>query len=159
MTSTKVVYRTHLSRRLVCSAVTHGSLTMVVAATNSQFESDSSLCGYCSALIFLTSVNYWRHPVVGLRRTVDMLSSAGCFLYQLRASASAPPGACATYCGTSTGVLGCYAMARHYNLTLRNPTVGCRWHIMLHACTGFGSVVLYDALGRNRAGWRRTECR
>lgn len=111
----------------------------------------------CAVLIFLTSINYWRHPVVGLRRTFDMLSSAGCFLYQLRASTAAPAGACATYCGTSTGIVCCYAVSRRYNFALGNPTVGCRWHLMLHMCTGIGSVVLYDALGRNRAGWRSTE--
>ena len=46
--------------------------------------------GVCAVLIMATSVNYWRHPVVGLRRTLDMVASVGCFLYQLRASASTP---------------------------------------------------------------------
>lgn len=157
MASTKAIYPAHLSRRLFYSAFFHGSLTTVTAAANDQFDRESSGCGYCAVLIFLTSINYWRHPVVGLRRTFDMLSSAGCFLYQLRASTAAPAGACATYCGTSTGIVCCYAVSRRYNFALGNPTVGCRWHLMLHMCTGIGSVVLYDALGRNRAGWRSTE--
>eukprot|EP00966_Prymnesium_polylepis_P286241 6611953-Prymnesium_polylepis.1 len=84
-----------------------------------------------------------------------MVSSVGCFLYQLRASASTPTGACLTYCATSTGILGCYGLARHYNFVLGNKFVACNWHLMLHACTGAGSVVLYDALGRNVAGWIR----
>ena len=159
MASAKAVYSTDLSRRLFYSAFFHGSLTTIVAAANGQYESESSGCGYCALLVFLTSINYWRHPVIGLRRTFDMLSSTGCFLYQLRASASAPAGACATYCGTSTGIVGCYAMSRHYNFTLGKPSIGCRWHLMVHACTGLGSVVLYDALGRNRAGWRTAESR
>ena len=152
----RTVYPAHLSRRLVLSAFVHGPMTITSAALNGQFASESSGCGFCAVLIMLTSVNYWRNPVVGLRRTFDMISSVGCFFYQLNASASTPTPACMTYCVASAGILGCYGAASHYNFVLGQPLVACRWHLMVHACTGFGSVVLYDALGRNAAGWRRT---
>jgi len=148
------VYPAHLSRRLLFSAFVHGPLTIISAAANGQFAKDSSGCGYCAVLIMLTSVNYWRHPVVGIRRSLDMVSSVGCFFYQLHASASAPVGAFITYCATSSGILSCYGMARHYNFVLGNKSVANTWHLMVHACTGVGSLVLYDALGRNVAGWR-----
>ena len=155
MASRTPIYPAHLYRRLVLSAFLHGPMTVASAAANGQFASDSSGCGYCAVLIMLTSVNYWRYPVVGLRRTLDMVSSVGCFCYQLKASASTPKSACIVYCGASAGILGCYGAARHYNFTLGNQTVACRWHLLVHACTGFGSLVLYDALGRNDVGWRR----
>ena len=82
-----------------------------------------------------------------------MVSSAGCFVYQLHASASAPTAACTTYCATSSGILSCYGLARHYNFVLGNQPVASRWHLMVHAWTGVGSLVLYDALGMNVAGW------
>ena len=83
-----------------------------------------------------------------------MVSSVGCFFYQLNASMSAPTGACITYCATSAGILGCYGAARHFNFVLGRNVAACRWHLLVHACTGVGSVVLYDSLGRNDAGWR-----
>lgn len=143
-----------MSRRLLFSAFFHGPMTTAFAAANGQFDRDSSGCGFCAVLIMLTSINYWRHPVFGVRRSLDMISSAGCFLYQLRAaSRSAPTGACAVYCTSSAGILGCYAGSRYYNFVLGNKAVACRLHLMVHACTGFGSLVLYDALGANAAGW------
>jgi hypothetical protein len=153
---TAAVYPASLSRRLVLSALVHGPLTIASAASNGQFDSGSCRCGFCALLIMLTSVNYWRRPVVGVRRSLDMVSSVGCFFYQLHASASAPLGAHLTYCATSTGIVVCYGLARHYHWVLGNKPVACRWHLMVHACTGLGSLVLYDALGRNAAGWRRS---
>ena len=154
MSARATVYPAHLSRKLLLSAYIHGSLTIASATANEQFARGSSGCGFCAVLIMLTSVNYWRHPVVGVRRTLDMVSSVGCFFYQLHASASAPKGACATYCGASAGILGSYGIARHYNFVRNNQLVACRWHLMVHGCTGVGSLVLYDALGRNDMGWR-----
>lgn len=146
-------YPAHLSRRLLLSALFHGPLTTISAVSNGQFDRGSSGCGWCAALIMLTSINYWRHPLLGMRRSVDMISSAGCFIYQLRASASAPTGACVAYYSASTGILGCYALSRYCNFVLGNKYLACRFHLMVHACTGFGSLVLYDALGRNAARW------
>jgi hypothetical protein len=144
------VYPAHLSRRLLYSACVHGPLTICSAAANGQFDGDSSRCGFCAMLITFTSINYWRHPLVGLRRSFDIGSSIFCFFYQLRASASVPAEASAVYCATSAGILCSYAFARHYNFVLGRKDVACRWHLMVHACTGLGSLVLYDALGRSR---------
>lgn len=151
----RTVYPPHLSRRLLLSACVHGPITIASAAANGQFGRDSSGCGFCAVLIMFTSINYWRYPVLGLRRTADMLSSVGCFCYQLHASLAAPVEARIAYCSTSLGILVCYGFARRYNFVLRNMMVACRWHLMVHACTGIGSVLLYDALGRNVVGWRK----
>ncbi|EOD27419.1 hypothetical protein EMIHUDRAFT_254308 [Emiliania huxleyi CCMP1516] len=139
---------------LEASACFHGPLTVASAAANGQFARDSSGCGFCAVLIMLTSVNYWRHPLLGPRRTFDMASSVACFFYQLRASTSAPSGACLAYCATSAGILGCYGFARHYMYSLGNKPAACRWHLMVHGFTGAGSLILYDALGQNYLGWR-----
>lgn len=130
------IYPAHLSRRLLASACFHGPLTVASAAANGQFARDSSGCGFCAVLIMLTSVNYWRHPLLGPRRTFDMASSVACFFYQLRASTSAPSGACLAYCATSAGILGCYGRARHYMYSLGNKPAACRWHLMVHGFTG-----------------------
>ena len=51
-----------------------------------------------AALVLATSVNYWRFPVDGVRRRLDMACANFAFMYQLLySSRSAPPSAQLAY--------------------------------------------------------------
>ena len=46
----------------------------------------------------------------------------------------------------------CYFRARSFGLSGDKDTSSW-WHCGLHLCGGVGNLILYDALGRNAAGW------
>jgi hypothetical protein len=112
-------------------------------------------CMACSCLVLATSLNYWRYPIFGVRRSADMLACACSLTYQLNLAANtAAPTPRNAYFATVMSGVGCYGASRYFNFVRRNPDVSSWFHCLLHACGNVGNVILYDSLGTNRVGWQ-----
>ncbi|EOD15750.1 hypothetical protein EMIHUDRAFT_103249 [Emiliania huxleyi CCMP1516] len=114
-------------------------------------------CAALSVLMLATSLNYWRRPTHGPRRTVDMAAAAGSLIYQVAAVApfSHCPIAAGAYLASVAAGAGCYARARLLSRRHGDRDSSSWWHVGLHLCGNAGNVLLYDAVGRNLVGWRR----
>ena len=112
-------------------------------------------CCALASLLLLTSLNYWRRPRFGSwRRTADMVVSWGSVGYQFFVCMPQLPSAPArvVYVATLAASGFCYFRARSFGLSGDKDTSSW-WHCGLHLCGGIGNLILYDALGRNAAGW------
>ena len=112
-------------------------------------------CCALASLLLLTSLNYWRRPRFGSwRRTADMVVSWGSVGYQFFVCMPQLPSAPArvVYVATLAASGFCYFRARSFGLSGDKDTSSW-WHCGLHLCGGVGNLILYDALGRNAAGW------
>ena len=117
--------------------------------------------------VFLTSVNYWRNPVYGWRRNLDMSYVAAALTYQnYRAyhllspsSPSSPPSpssssqlpALLTYY-TLMGIgIGCYQLSVHL-YKKKDIWSSTYVHCMVHVLANIANVLLYNrvGMGRNR---------
>jgi len=138
----------HLSKQLFRSSFLATS-SIAAALYNGQHD-----CACLAALVFCTSVNYWRHPVLGWRRNVDMVSAMGSLAYQLFVVCpGAPVGGQAAYWALTAAGCGCYIGARHFSFTRQSKAAGCAWHSCVHFFGNLSNIVLYDSLGRNHLGW------
>ena len=142
----------HLSKRLYYSSfLILGSITSSITNNLPQ--------GLClSALVLCTSLNYWRHPVFGWRRNVDILAAVSSLAFQcLVTSSQAPGGARSAYLFT-VGCGGlCYLRSRHIGVKFRGregtEASSSLWHMGLHVFGNLGNLILYDSLGVNYLGW------
>jgi hypothetical protein len=113
-------------------------------------------------LVFCSSINYWRYPIVGWRRSVDMCCACGSLAYQVFYTSRYTTSR-ARLCYVGTVALGglFYSLARALNRTLGaipgrrdlalNISSAC--HVALHVCGNVGNLILYDALGTNWMRW------
>lgn len=109
-------------------------------------------------MVLLTSVNYWRHPVFGLRRNLDMLTCACSLSYQLLlAVTEVEPAPRNAYLATVVAGLGCYGCSRYYSFVLRDKDISSRFHCGLHVLGNMGNLVLYDSMGVNQLGWKSSQ--
>ena len=89
-----------------------------------------------AAAVWATSVNYWRHPVPGPRRTLDMVVAlAGAAQNVSYAAGTTVAGG---YAVILAGALYCYARARG----CRDPRRSSLWHCGLHVVANAGNVLL-----------------
>lgn len=90
-----------------------------------------------AAAVFASSVNYWRRPMDGWRRLLDMVIVASVMLLQLHwARGNVYGGAYALTCGASAA---CYAKARA-TADFNRSTL---WHVGVHICANAGNMMLY----------------
>jgi hypothetical protein len=107
-------------------------------------------------LVLCSSVNYWRHPTLGVRRNADMLCASGSLAYQVFfTSQRAPANARLAYLATVAAGCACYVCAR----CIRRKHSGAlnstsALHVGLHLFGNLGNLLLYDALGANTLGLR-----
>ena len=78
--------------------------------------------------VFLTSINYWRRPTPGIRRTLDMIVVCLGGVYQLSYPSAA-------YRISVLVCLVCYFVARRRR--------SARWHCALHIVANAGNCLLY----------------
>lgn len=140
-----VVCPPHFSRRLLYSS----SLTAVSVCSALYNELPEN--GVLATLVLVCSLNYWRHPVFGWRRNVDMAAAGTGLLYQLGVSApQADEPARTAYACSVALCCGCYGFSRFFAFTCQNYNASSLWHAALHCCGNGGNLLLYDALGRQR---------
>ena len=121
------------------------SLSVIWALTNHRWD-----CGIASLAVLITSINYWRYPVLGWRRNMDICVAFSGFLYQLVVVCPFAPGkAPVVYASTVLGCLGCYLRARHVGRVLRDPATSAWWHRCIHWMGNIGNCILYDSVGHN----------
>ena len=98
-------------------------------------------------LVLCSSLNYWRHPVYGLRRSFDMLCANGSLAYQLfyTSQFTSERGRAAYWATVAAGGL-CYFLGRRFGRT-GNFNVSSSLHCCLHLCGNIGNLLLYDSLG------------
>lgn len=118
----------------------------IVSATYNELPDNALL----ACLVLFSSVNYWRHPVVGARRTFDMLCACGSLAYQCcYTSWKTSERARHTYWATVLAGGSCYLVGRYFSFTRKMYNVSSSLHVMLHVFGNIGNVVLYDSLGAN----------
>ena len=104
-----------------------------------------------AAIVLLSSLNYWRYPIRGWRRNVDMVCVYGVCLYQVGVSFSlANPWCFLGYWLTLIIAGSSYGVARRYGRVLRNPDLASRWHMGIHLFGNVSNLILYYGLHLQR---------
>ena len=102
-----------------------------------------------ASAILATSLNYWRLPTYGWRRTIDMYTVSLGLVYQLVTLVrSAPAEVQLTYCSFLGLAILCYLKARHCHLVRRDTNLSTMWHAGLHLSANVGNVYLYRCWNR-----------
>ena len=119
---------------------------------------------FLALLVFCSSINYWRLPVLGWRRSFDMCCANGSLAYQFFYTSTFTSAEARTAYRLTVAAGGVFYMAaRSFNRYLGaspktrplalNYSSAC--HVCLHICGNVGNLLLYDSLGVNWAGWPR----
>eukprot|EP00322_Chrysochromulina_rotalis_P025613 CAMPEP_0115832680 /NCGR_PEP_ID=MMETSP0287-20121206/2784_1 /TAXON_ID=412157 /ORGANISM="Chrysochromulina rotalis, Strain UIO044" /LENGTH=154 /DNA_ID=CAMNT_0003286075 /DNA_START=23 /DNA_END=490 /DNA_ORIENTATION=- len=109
--------------------------------------------GLASA-VFFTSVNYWRYPVFGWRRNIDIVCACGSLMYQAVFTAfDTTPSARYAYWAAIVGGGACYATGLYTGRVLHNLNISSMMHVGVHVCGNLGNLILYDSLGANLLGF------
>ena len=105
---------------------------------------------FLNVLVLTSSVNYWRYPVLGLRRYMDMICATGSLAYQcFYTSQNTSERARRAYWGTVLAGGSCYLVGRFFTFYRGNYNVSSALHVCLHICGNLGNMLLYDSLGAN----------
>jgi hypothetical protein len=109
------------------------------------------VCG----LVFLFSVNHWRRPVYGVRRTADIANTLACLGYQswrsTRDCTLMSAFLALTYAGAACFVVRLWLVAKRG----MGPLWGARWHCGVHVLGNAGNVCLYVGVRNARLIERR----
>ena len=103
--------------------------------------------------VFLTSINYWREPVYGWRRNLDMSYVACALIYQnyrayhLLSSPSQMPALLTYYTLMGIGMM-CYSLSVHL-YKKKDIWSSTYVHCLVHVLANIANVVLYSGI-RNR---------
>ncbi|EQC36274.1 hypothetical protein SDRG_06379 [Saprolegnia diclina VS20] len=113
-------------------------LTVASVVTAAQYEL-WACCGL-TLLVFLTSVNYWRHPVHGWRRNLDMLAVFCGMSYHLYTARFVPSGHHQlVYYGLALQIFVCYFKAR----SSHDKDAASKWHMTMHLVGNIANCLLY----------------
>ena len=97
-----------------------------------------------ATIVLVNSINYWRHPITGRRRNIDMICAIGACLYQMVASFYLTnQWYFAAYWVTAAVAIFSYITARRYGRVYRNLDVASKWHMALHFFGNVSNVILY----------------
>ncbi|RLN96939.1 hypothetical protein BBJ28_00016151 [Nothophytophthora sp. Chile5] len=101
-------------------------------------------CAAVALLVLLTSLNYWRNPVKGWRRTADMSAVFGAVLYHAYCcyAQCEDPLVQALYALFVANSGFCYLQARQ----APNQDVSSAWHCGVHLVGNLANVLLYLGL-------------
>ena len=107
-------------------------LTLISVATSIHFKLYNFTLVTTS--VFLTSVNYWRRPVYGWRRNIDIFTSvSGCIYQTLHVRSNRLYFVC-----IALGIL-CYLCA----LVTKNKNYSSAWHCGIHVFGNTANILLY----------------
>ena len=91
--------------------------------------------------IFATSINYWRHPIHGWRRNLDILIVWIATFYQLTRALTAQHGRI-FYAGYAIAFT-CYPISNHY-LSQGRHIESVTLHTLLHIFSNISSIILFS---------------
>ena len=139
-----VVPPQYAKRLFLSSSVT--AVSVCSAATNELYDST-----ILTSLVLACSLNYWRMPVFGLRRNMDMAAAGGGLLYQMLFSApQADEPARSLYSLSVAACCGCYGASRYFSFVARNYNASSAWHVALHMTGNLGNLMLFDGIAAKR---------
>ena len=103
----------------------------------------------------LTSLFYWKNPVDGFRRKLDILCANGCICYQLIFTANELPILARTsYTAIAMACLWFYLTARNFGRRkIPDYDMSSRWHMCIHIFGNIGNLILYDGIGKRYINW------
>ena len=140
----KLILPPQYSRRILYTSF------LSLASVGSAAYNDCRGCVVCAAMVMLTSLNYWRHPVFGIRRNLDMAVCAASLSYQLGLAAhSVEPAPRNAYFLTVVAGIGCYGCSRFFSFAYGDKNTASKFHCLLHVAGNVGNLILYDSLGVN----------
>lgn len=120
-------------------------IMLISAATAAVYE--LYWCCLCALSVFTTSQVYWRHPIKGIRRLLDMAVSALSLFYHMflawtRVDSRLWRAAyfLAVFCGVS-----CYLVARQ----TKSKDASSALHCALHVFGNISNVILYSSLSND----------
>jgi hypothetical protein len=94
-----------------------------------------------NTLLFITSINYWRNPTYGLRRTVDILMALTNIFYNSY-TISHHPNAWICYISIKMLIISyCFSWYYHSN---NNKKLGTFYHSMVHLFGNFGNFLILN---------------
>ena len=124
----------HSKKLLRISFLSLGSC--IFALLNSVYDG-----AYVAGSVFLFSINYWRNPVYGTRRNIDITNNLLCLAYQTwRCFSVATPFTLGFLLFTYAG-LGCFFVSRHLD-----DRLGTVAHMFTHILANIGNLILYTGL-------------
>ena len=130
------------SRRVYCTSML-AAVSALVAFSVGRYDFTA-----LAVLVFVNSINYWRHPVPGWRRNLDMLSAAGACWYQMVASFDLHSQFYFIgYWVTLAMAVFCYQMARRHGRVYLDFDRASRWHMGLHVLANMSNLLLYYGFG------------
>lgn len=125
------------SRRLVWSSF--GSLFCALGA----MRAEQLLLAMTSALVFVCSLNYWRHPLRrSWRRFVDIAAALIALLTHMHAAVASRY--FIIYILTVLAGIGCYLRARRVGALDQDSSSA--WHAAMHATGTAANLVMYQGL-------------
>jgi hypothetical protein len=108
-------------------------------------------CACLALLVYLTSVNYWRLPTKGFRRTFDMCAVAVGFAHHLY-RALLDSSVHVIYVVLFSLCVFCYGKARQRSSHSKDESSW--WHCGIHVFGNVGNVVLYLSIAAEGWWWR-----
>ena len=127
--------------RIIWSASWLFLLTALYATTQGHYD-----LAICPAGIFATSINYWRHPVRGMRRNIDIGVVWMATGYQLTRALTAQHGI-VFYLGYAIA-FSCYPISNHY-LSKNRHLESALLHAGLHLFSNISSIILFSGTIEN----------
>lgn len=127
------------ARRVYCSSAI--AIVSVIVAFHFQLYDFTVL----AALVLVNSINYWRNPVTGWRRNLDMLCAFSACAYQMVASFRllSEPYFVAYWLTLAIAVFS-YVMARRHGRKYQDFDSASKWHVTLHVFGNISNVFLYN---------------
>lgn len=120
------------------------SILSVISAWNNRCYDNFAL----ASLVMCSSILYWRDPVDGWRRRLDMMAVNGTVLYQVFYSALFIEDIAvrAIYWCIVVSAIECYLLARYYGRVLGDFEVASQCHVGLHLLGNVSNLILYNSL-------------
>jgi hypothetical protein len=94
--------------------------------------------------VFICSVNYWRRPVYGWRRNIDIINTATCLLYQTWRCFSTNWFYRIGYLISTYSGIGFFLLGKHLNNF--SPLYGTYAHVFVHIMGNVGNMFLFSGL-------------
>ncbi len=129
-----IVCRNHANTILYVSVV--NALSSMYAIYNGHYR-----CSILVAAVFLTSINYWRHPIYCWRRTLDV--AVVLFSWSTMLIVALFSEHCLRYYILSAIAMSCYPIS-HYFANNNMPSMEVLFHSYLHILGNLALFVLFS---------------
>jgi len=112
--------------------------TLTISCVIFSYINNLYTISYLSALLLLTSINYWRYPVYGLRRNIDICTVFITILYHLYYFHKNDYYLCIVL-----NTLLLYPISLYYGYK-KNYSLSVFCHSMLHICGNIINIIIYN---------------